>query len=148
MYNLILTALIYFNGYKQQVSPNIKPNATIQVESVYQNWDKPTPTANENTAIASYYDRSACADREYRKTCKTANGEIFDESVFAFACSSKFNLGAIVRFCNDQNCFIAKCNDRGNFESLGRDFDFTPALFSVFEDTKKGTVKIRYEVLQ
>ncbi len=106
-----------------------------------------SPSPAPNIGLASWYDRSACASRIYGVDCKTALGEIFDETQNTFACNKPMPLGTRVRICSQGVCVVAVCNDRGNFESLGRTFDFTPELFSKFAKPSSGIVKVSWQAI-
>jgi len=145
---LALGILIYGYSNKQLPGNRSEPKPDVQVESIYPDRNTPTPTPEVNTAIASWYDRSACADRIYGVSCKTANGEIFDETKYTLACSSAFRLGSRFKFCYMDKCIVAVCNDRGNFKRLNREFDFSPATFGALADPNKGIIKIRWELIK
>jgi len=60
------------------------------------------------TSLASWYDRSVCGQRTYGETCKTANGEIFNEEAHTMACSYDFALGDRVELCYLSKCIVAR----------------------------------------
>ena len=145
---LALGVLIYGYSNKQLSGNRSEPEPDVQVESVYSDRDTSTPAPEVSTAVASWYDRSACANRIYGVSCKTANGEIFDETKYTLACSSAFRLGSRFKFCYLDKCVSAICSDRGNFKRLNREFDFSPATFGALADLDKGIIKIRWELIK
>lgn len=144
---LLTIFLTYAIGipYQQLSRENPKPIPEGKVESVSTYRPEPTPTPKTNKTLASWYDRSACAGRVYGETCKTANGEIFDETGYTAACSSDFRLGSHIRVCHLGKCIEIVCNDRGGFESLGRKFDLSPHAFSSLDDLSRGVISVEYE---
>jgi len=100
----------------------------------------------------SWYGREACIANGtiYGSTCKTANGEIFDEMAFTMACTNNFTLGSTFELCSTTGggCVIAICGDRGNFARLGRTFDFSRNLFAQFADNSRGVIEIRWRLIQ
>jgi rare lipoprotein A (peptidoglycan hydrolase) len=148
MKNLLITAfLIYAIAfcYKQFNGRKIENRVPVQVEGIHTGVPVATRSPASNIGIASWYDRSACASRIYGVNCKTASGEIFDEGALTLACNKPIALGTRIRICRQGVCVIARCNDRGNFESLGRTFDFTPELFGKFAKPSSGVVKVTWE---
>lgn len=145
---IILLLITFYYEYKQpsRREPETKPE--VQVESVHSYRNTPTPAPKVNTAIASWYDRSACADRVYGVSCKTANGEVYDETKYTTACASRFRLGSRFNICYLDKCVVTLCNDRGNFESLGRQFDLSPATFGALADLDRGIIKVRWELIE
>ena len=142
---IIFLALLLLDTYEIYKYRSIKVDEPIRAREVVV-VERPTPIPNK-TATASWYDRSACGSRIYGSTCKTANGDVFDETKLTVACSSKFRLGSHIRLYYMDKSVDVFCSDRGNFERLGRDFDLTPAVFNHFEDLKKGLLKVRYELI-
>lgn len=110
--------------------------------------DRPIDLPKTQSTKASWYDRSTCDTRIYGVNCKTANGEIFDEAKFTAACSSLFKFGDNVELCHLGKCIRVLCDDRGNFKSLGRDFDLTPAAFNALADTDRGVIKVEYRIIK
>jgi len=107
---------------------------------------RPTSLPEETfqVAQASFYDRSACGSRIYRETCKTANGDVFNEDSFTMACSNDIPLGSHFQLCYLDKCIEAVCTDRGNFAKYGRTFDFSLGLFKWFADPSVGVIKVKY----
>lgn len=123
------------------------PTPPDKVEVIRADSPRPTPTPETNTGLASWYDRSACANRIYGVDCKTADGTIFDETANTIACAKRFRLGTHFRLYYLDRSVDVVCNDRGNFESMGRTFDLSPAAFGSLADLDRGVIKVRYEVL-
>jgi rare lipoprotein A (peptidoglycan hydrolase) len=147
----LLTTIFLIYGivfcYKQFNGTKTKPGLPIQVVEAYSGIPIASPSPAPNIGLASWYDRSACASRVYGVNCKTASGEIFDEGALTLACNKPIPLGSLIRICAGGNCIVAKCNDRGNFERLGRTFDFTPELFSKFAKPSSGIVKVSWQAI-
>jgi len=97
-------------------------------------------------AKASWYDRSVCGQRTYGETCKTANGEIFNEEAHTMACSYDFALGDRVELCYLSKCIVARCNDRGGFAKYGRTFDLSRGLFQSFADLGVGVIEVSWTI--
>jgi len=123
-------------------------NPPDKVETVHIDNSRPTPTPETNTGLASWYDRSACASRIYGSTCKTANGEIFDETKNTVACARRFRLGTHFRLYYLDRSIDVVCNDRGNFESMGRTFDLSPAAFGSLANLNRGVIKVKFEIIK
>ena len=104
----------------------------------------PFNPSSEATGVASWYGKEVCIGRS---KCLMANGEVFNENSFTTACSSIFLLGTRLRFTYKGLTKEAVCTDRGSFESMGRIFDFSRALFAYFAPLDKGIITIGYEVL-
>lgn len=98
----------------------------------------------EKTKV-SWYDRSACGSREYGKTCKTANGDIFNEDDLTVA-SMDLKLGSRVEFRNGDRSVVCRVNDRGNFRKYGRGFDLSRSCFASISDLSRGVIEVEYKI--
>jgi rare lipoprotein A (peptidoglycan hydrolase) len=145
---VVISLIIYVFTRPPETIKIYAKNPPSKVETVYIDNRIPTPTPETNIGFASWYDRSACSSRIYGSTCKTANGEIFDEAKFTTACSSLFKLGDNIELCRLDNCIKVICNDRGNFESLGRDFDLTPVAFGSLANLDSGVIHVRWSLIK
>lgn len=141
---IIIFAILDLLGYvyKQQTIREVQSASQGEVVVVGRRDDIPEP----QRAKASWYDHTACYGRTYGKDCKTANGDVFDETKYTLACSGKFRLGDRVRLCYLDRCIDAVCNDRGGFEKYGRTFDLTYGAFSTLADTDLGVIDITWEL--
>ena len=95
----------------------------------------------------SYYDESYC--KKYNSGCRTASGEVFDDTAFTAACSYDYPLGTNLRFYYGENSVVVRCNDRGSFESkYGRIADLSKKAFETLAPIEKGIIKVKIEVLR
>ena len=144
---LLLYFLLIYVFNKETTLPPSTPTPPDKVDIVYRDDSRTQPPQEENTGVASWYDRSACADRVYGVSCKTANGQIFNEDENTLACSSRFQLNSHIRICYLGRCVDTICSDRGNFERLGRDFDLSRGAFSSLAPLDRGVIKVQWKVL-
>ena len=121
------------------------------VERIVIPTEKPIPTASLTPVLAreyyevSFYDQSYCD--KYSPKCITASGEKFIDSDFTAACSSRHALGERHRLSYKGNSVVVRCNDRGGFESLGRDMDLSKASFEALAPLSKGILQVQIEEL-
>ena len=147
----ILGLSIWVTNVQQHTNkPNVEPTHEERVEVVGGEEEgkeekKAVPLARR-VALSSWYDRSVCGQRIYGETCKTANGEIFDEEAHTMACSYDFALGDSVELCYLSKCIVARCNDRGGFAKYGRTFDLSRGLFSEFDDLGVGVLTVEWRL--
>lgn len=99
----------------------------------------PTPLPT-NTGKASWYGG-------YFHGRRTANGEIFDENGLTLACTNRFKLGTVFRISYQGKSEIARCTDRGGFETLGRTFDLSKGLFEKLAPLSRGVIQVDYEIV-
>ncbi len=97
----------------------------------------------------SYYDDKS-VDPRYGGITKS--GEKFDETKMTMAVlpeDYKELKGKTVKVTNIQTnkSVDVKVNDTGGFKKYGRQGDLSKGAFSQIEDTKKGTLKARIELL-
>jgi len=73
---------------------------------------------------------------------KTANGEIFRQSLFTAAVPVKFSymVGDTVTVCNLDTCITVRINDTGNLH--GRQLDLSKSAFAVFCHLDSGLTRI------
>jgi len=98
---------------------------------------------------ASYYDNSSI---DPRWGGVTKGGEKFDENLLTAAVSPKRwkeLKNKTLRVTNPLNgkSVDVKVNDTGGFDKYGRLIDLSKGAFSKIADTKKGTAKVRIEIL-
>ena len=143
----VLLLLFYVGSNNSQSTIKTpEPVTGHQVESVYPNRPEPTPVPTKSRGVASWYDRKVCQERVYGVNCKTANGEIFDDTKFTTACNSNLRLGTHIIIHHLDSSIEVVCNDRGNFKSLGRDFDLSRSAFNALADTNRGIIQVEWEV--
>lgn len=107
--------------------------------------ESPTPIPINEYHEVSFYDQSYCD--KYSPKCITASGERFVDSDFTAACSSRHALGDKLKVSYENNSVIVRCNDRGAFESLGRDLDLSKASFEALAPISKGVLQVQIEKL-
>ena len=144
--------ILSINVQQHTNKPNVEPTHEERVEVVGGEEEgkeekKAVPLARR-VALSSWYDRSVCGQRIYGETCKTANGEIFNEEAHTMACSYDFALGDRVELCYLSKCIVARCTDRGNFAKYGRTFDLSRGLFSKFDDLDLGVIEVEYKTIK
>lgn len=103
-------------------------------------------SSNENEGWASYYNRNVCQPDTYGSTCKTANGEIFDDTAFTLA-SNNLPFHTVVELCFRGECVECRVNDRGNFTRLGREFDLAFGCASAIGIDKVGVGKVNWRII-
>lgn len=101
-----------------------------------------------NQAKASWYDRSVCGGGSCGSSCKTANGEVFDENNLTMACDKKFSLGSKFRIYYGNKSIEVRCTNRGNFAKYGRLFDLSLGSFEKLENKSKRVIKVAYEEIR
>ena len=128
-------------GFKEV--PQIQEETPIkekQVESTTVNNQE-----YKNTANASYYDSGVCIGRTYGVDCRTANGEIFDETGLTFAHKS-LSFGTRVKFQYNGNNVICRANDRGPYV-VNREFDLSYGCAEALGIISKGVANISYGII-
>lgn len=140
METLLTILLLIANGQYRPVE-KIKYPSQGKVDMVYRPDDSQYQT---NEATVSYYDQSACGNKEYGTTCKTANGEIFNENEKTVAHRS-IKFGTRIEFKYGDNHVICRVSDRGPFID-GREFDLSLGCFRELSDISKGIIKVEYEL--
>lgn len=99
------------------------------------------------TGRASFYTNEYCI--RYNPACRTASGEVFDDTKFTTACSSRYPLGSILRVGHKDVVVEVKCNDRGSFEgSYGRLLDLSKASFEALAPTSQGVITVHVELVK
>ena len=131
------------NVITTQSAKQDESTSSSEVELVNGTEDKEEPkqvneTPEMGTGLASWYEKGHT----------TASGEAFDPNKFTMACIDIFPLGTNFELCVDSKCTTAICNDRGNFERLGRTFDFSRSLFAFFCPLSKGTLEVQWRVIK
>lgn len=146
---LIFIVLVWIlgYGYQQFTSKKVEAKFKDSLESLHSNMASPTPSPKKNKAIASWYDRSACGEKIYGVDCKTANGEVFDDTKYTTACSGDFQLGSHFNICYLDKCLEIVCTDRGGFEPLGRKFDLSRSAFNYLANLDTGLIQISWELI-
>lgn len=129
-------------GETQSPSPVPSPMAT--------GTPSPIPTIQPRSKSAgfakvSWYNHTACGEREYGSTCKTANGEIFNESDFTIAHRS-LRFGTVVLFRNGSRSVQCRVNDRGPFIP-GREFDLAWGCANELGIIHGGVKEITWEII-
>jgi len=111
---------------------------------------KPAPTNNPSQTYSgkvSYYTNDYCV--KYNPACKTASGEVFDDSKLTLACGKEIKLGSLVKITYGDKSVIAKCNDKGNFENkYHRIADLAKVTFESLASLEKGVIEVEIEVLE
>lgn len=99
----------------------------VVLKGTYQ---KPLPTKQTWSGVASYYSESGCVGCS--PTLTMANGERFDEDALTIA-FNKLPLGSLVRVTNlaNEQGVTVEVTDRGGFEALGRVADLSKAVKEV-----------------
>lgn len=98
-------------------------------------------------AKASYYDRTVCASGTYGSTCKTANGETFNDEAFTFA-SNDLRFGTGVEFVFGGKSVVCRANDTGGFNRYGRSFDLSFGCARAIGLDKAGVGNVNWRVVQ
>lgn len=78
---------------------------------------------------------------------KTANGEIFDAYKLTFAHNS-LPFKTKVKFTYNGKSVIGYCNDRGNFEKYGRQFDVSYQIAKELGFIEEGVVILEWEIIK
>lgn len=146
LFIILLITDIY--AYKQYTNRQIQPTGEVKVVATLQPQPTPTSEPEGKSGLASWYDRRVCTNKTYGRDCKTANGDIFDDTKNTIACTNRFRLGDHIRICYMDKCIDTICTDRGNFERLGRTFDLSVSAFRSLADIDRGVIKVKYEVIQ
>ena len=113
--------------------------------------EEPTPTPTDNlvqtySGEASYYTNDYCV--KYNPSCRTASGEVFDDTKFTMACGKEIRLGSLVKITHKGKSVLAKCNDRGSFEKkYDRIFDLSKATFEALSSLEAGIIQVTAEVI-
>jgi rare lipoprotein A (peptidoglycan hydrolase) len=142
LFIFLLVVDIFAYGQYRTVK-NVKPGSAGEVVVASGRNDIPD---TQQTAKASWYDRQTCSSGSYGTTCKTANGEIFDDAKYTLACDSRFRLGTTLHICYLGKCIDAVCNDQGDFAKYGRLFDLSRHAFSSLADTSHGVIMVSWEI--
>jgi len=105
---------------------------------------KETRKRLDNTSYASYY----CEGFEGNTT---ASGSIYHCDDLTFA-HKTMKFGTKVKFLRDEGngggrVVTATCTDRGPF-IVGRDFDFSSAVFKRLGNLSEGVIEVRWEVVE
>lgn len=94
----------------------------------------------------SFYTNRYC--ELYNPGCKTASGEVFDDTKFTAACANRFKLGTRLLVRAGNNSVTVYCNDRGSFEeSYGRVLDLSKSAFAALAPTSKGVLEVDYQII-
>jgi len=121
---------------KQNDTNNKQPGNVLSVA---------TPSKSYRGKV-SYYTNRYC--ELYNPACKTASGEVFDDTKFTAACAQFLALGTRLRVSAGNNSVEVYCNDRGSFyESFGRILDLSKASFASLAPLSKGILTVDIEVL-
>lgn len=149
MINQLIALILFLNDY--QYRPTKLHESTSQREMVVVERgtsQQPTPlpviTSEYRTSRASYYDRSACGQREYEKNCKTANGDIFNEESLTVAHRS-LKFGTRIEFIHNGKSVVCTVNDRGPFVD-NREFDLSMGCFRQLSELSKGVINLVYKI--
>lgn len=95
-------------------------------------------------AKASWYGKEVCRGRIYGSTCKTANGEIFNEEDLAVA-NRSLPFGTVVEFTYNGRNVTCRVNDRGPYVA-GRNFDLSLGCFRELSNLSKGVINVEYKL--
>lgn len=125
----------------QQKTPEYEPQRENSQE---------TPEATDSGVFvfrgtASYYGQSYC--EQFNPGCKTASGELFDETLYTCACPSHIPLGSVLLVSSGGRSLEVRCNDRGGFGKHGRVLDLSKASFEYFASTSSGIIPVEFEVM-
>jgi len=93
----------------------------------------------------SYYDRTYC--EKHNPGCRTASGEVFDDTALTCACGYDYQLGTVFKVSYKENSVVVRCNDRGGFESKGRTLDLSEKAFEAIAPKSKGVIEAKIEVV-
>lgn len=140
-YNISTSAKILNNGndqYRNSQQTKTPSQGSVVISQRYGDLQ------TEKTAKASWYDRSVCSGRIYGTTCRTANGEVFNEDSHTMACSNDIPLNSYFQLCYLDKCIEAKCTDRGNFAKYDRKFDLSLGVFKYLSNPSVGVIKVSY----
>lgn len=116
---------------------------TAPQQKIYQT---PTPTPRYSTALASYYDRSVCQGRVYGVNCKTASGEIFDDTALTVA-SRSYDFGTLVEFQYAGNSVICRVSDRGPYVG-NRSWDLSYGCAEAIGLIRQGVGLVKYRIVE
>ncbi len=107
--------------------------------------DKTSPTQRGQfgKGFASWYGKEVCGKRIYGETCKTASGEIFNETKLTFA-SRFMEFGTRVEFCYSGSCVVCRRTDYGPAVWTNRTFDLSRACFNGLADLSKGVITVSW----
>jgi rare lipoprotein A len=110
----------------------------------------PTPTRASGHTLqgtASYYTVEYC--RRHNPSCRTASGEVFDDTLYTCACPSFIPLGTTLRVKHLNAVVLVVCNDRGAFDKkYGRLLDLSKAAFEALAPTGTGVIDITVEIVR
>jgi len=144
----LVILVISFNVSKRQQSDIREVKRTDKVQArlavVGEDTNKAIRLVNTSKAWASWYGKEACGKRIYGKTCKTANGELFDENSLTLAHRS-LAFGTRITFRYNDNEVTCRVNDRGPFVK-NRTFDLSKGCAQALGMT--GVKAVNYEILK
>lgn len=96
---------------------------------------------------ASFYTNEYC--RRYNPSCRTASGQVFDDTKLTTACASHIPLGSTLRVSYADEVVLVECNDRGSFEkSYGRILDLSAAAFETLAPLSTGVIEVQVEIVK
>lgn len=129
--------------YEKIISP-IPTNFTIPTKKPIPT-ETPTPVIEGEYHSVSFYDQSYCD--KYSPKCITASGEKFVDSDFTCACANRYSLGTLFKVSYQGRSVVTRCNDRGNFEVIGRTLDLSKASFEALAPLSRGVLQVEIEEL-
>ncbi len=146
---LALNLYVYKHRHLQETKPTHEER--VEVVEVGESKEKEVPEQQVllgrpmGMGKASWYDRSVCGERIYGETCKTANGEIFNEEDYTVA-HKTMPFGTRVQFGYGDRSIVCRVNDRGPF-IVGREWDMSSACFESLAPLGKGVIEVSYKKL-
>ncbi len=156
---LILTALLILGVSIHEVSnkyPNKQEDTILHQERVgvveekeenekgdEQDIIKQVQSKRSGLGMASWYGKEVCGTSYGTPQCKTASGEIFDETKLTFA-SRFLEFGTRVEFCYGGNCVVCRRTDYGPAVWTNRTFDLSRACFDSLADLSKGVIEVSW----
>lgn len=105
---------------------------------------RPSPSAKKKTTVIM---SGSCGASFYGVGQGTASGERFDPTALT-AAHKTWKFGTRVRVTNPRNgkSVIVRINDRGPYID-GRCIDLSKAAFAAIENTSRGVMTVRYEII-
>ena len=140
------TTTAVYNQPTRQPSPvpTDAPRHPTRVQPVQGNTPSQT---GKVTGEVSFYTNDYC--RKYNPQCRTANGEVFDDTQFTAACASRYPLGSTLRVTYKDAVVLVRCNDRGAFSArYNRLLDLSKASFEALAPLSRGHITVQVELVK
>ena len=145
---IILGVSIRANKNKQRASTPAQTNSKVEVveekggNELINESLQGIPEIRQR-AKASWYGKEVCETSYGTPQCKTASGEIFNETKLTFA-SRFLEYGTRVEFCYGDSCVVCRRTDYGPAVWTNRTFDLSRACFNGLADLSKGVITVSW----